>query len=161
MTAPTPPPKNHKPTLFNGGTRWLIWILLPIITALLGSIVVMVIVALDRAGPPVSIEVVEPLPAAEWCPEETVTINVRYAIRRSGITSIIETFWSSDQQYTIVADDQPIWFIVTDNTKATRAWSVVVPQLPPGKYEYRLAIEQRAAAFTILQFPFTIPVSCP
>lgn len=96
------------------------------------------------------------------CPGDALTYTPTIHVARlPAMPSLARTWWSRDEQRTVLPDPQVDTLIWTENTPRliSSQTSVVVPALPAGNYEMRVAV--RAATVATYAVPFSVPKDCP
>lgn len=101
-------------------------------------------------------------PLSEFvCPGAPLTYTPTIHVARlPAMPSLARTWWSRDEQRTVLPDPQVDTLIWTENTPRliSSQTSVLVPGLPAGRYEMRVAV--RAATVATYAVPFTVPAGC-
>lgn len=95
------------------------------------------------------------------CPGQTLDYTVTiYIDRTPAMPSSARSWWSVDEQRTVLPDERLTTTVWTANTPPaiTAPASVPVPDLPAGHYEMRTGV--RTAALAVYSVPFEIPEGC-
>ena len=145
---------------FNNGFRWLYpYIFLSFIATVLS------VVALGdvfvRSPHIAYTEVVFP-EQTDYCPGDTIVWSLRVAVKGGPEQLLItRTIWDVGAARTVVFDVEPEYSVILGNELvAFPHLSLVVPQLPPGRYEVRVATTGHLTIATAYAIPFTIPEGC-
>lgn len=97
------------------------------------------------------------------CPGETLSFDYQVVVVRSPlIVRAVESVFSLDQNRTLVADTDYSMVIETAQGVIQLHREYTLPlTLPPGRYEYRRAIEQGYSGTSALAVPFEVRQGCP
>lgn len=97
-----------------------------------------------------------------YCPGDVIAIEIDAQVNIApAIIVRSDTIWSVDRDRTIVFDDDPLYSNFTKKTRVRRHLYYTLPQIPPGRYEYRSVAQtfsQRAESITLA---FLVPSDCP
>lgn len=99
-----------------------------------------------------------------YCPGDEMTFSYHWEAEHTpAVIRISSTFYDPVHQHTVQSmrsGDAQI-FIVTGVVANEQTRTVTIPDLPPGKYEHRRAIETNYAESSALVIPFVIREGCP
>lgn len=145
----------------SNGFRWLYpYIFISFIVMILS---VLTLLDTFRAIPRVSYEHLSLPDQTEFCPGETIGWTITVRVSGAGVErlEIVRTIWNVDESRTVVFDTQPDYSVIFGTEAlAHPILSYLVPDLPPGRYELRVAASgnlTRTAGYVI---PFTVPQGC-
>lgn len=98
---------------------------------------------------------------AAYCPGETMHLDLHFKVNRDGVNIVYESWYNVDKQFTAVREADPDYIIVKTSNQGHGLGFAVVPDLPPGRYEYRRAIRGIGSPTTsVIGVPFIIPQEC-
>lgn len=94
--------------------------------------------------------------ARAYCPGEKVEFGVHFQVRARGIQIVARTWYDVDKKLTAIPEKEPAWVVNSQPSISDRTNSVVVPELPAGNYEYRLATQGLNAGAEIITVPVLV-----
>lgn len=95
------------------------------------------------------------------CPSQFLKFSTESRINLAPVTILLShSIWSVDKQDNVLFGGQIETEIFTMPTKIHRQWSIVIPNIPPGYYEYRLGVQTINSASEAISVPFTIRSDC-
>lgn len=145
---------------FDNGYRWLYpYIFISLVVTVLS--VVVLGDTLVRTPRIAYTEVIFP-ERSEFCPGDTVMWSLTVTVKGGPEQLLItRTIWSVDDARTVVFDVEPEYSVILgDELVAFPHLSLVVPELPAGSYQVRVAATGHLTTATAYAIPFTIPPSC-
>lgn len=106
---------------------------------------------------------------ADVCPGDSLTWPVAFSVRRAPVMVIsVRSIWDVQKNQTVTLPPGSNFNAgslnftnYTEITDVERTATVVIPQLDPGQYQIRSAVQEfnsQAAAYSV---PFTVPAGCP
>ena len=131
-------------------------------TLSIGIMAAILIVPLSKSPIHYTEKIYYPINGDTFCPGEKIEIDFYVnVVAAPTIIKIIDTFWSTENNRTAIADIEPKYsIIIQKEASSPRNISITVPDLPPGKYEYRHALQSEQTYPQIFITPFVIPPSC-
>lgn len=117
------------------------------------------------APPPLEFneEIVQP-EQSQICPGDTLRWRIGFTLHRAPtIVLIARSWWSVDQQATIILEDKPQWAAYLEPVTVPDApREAVVPQLPPGNYQLQTGAQslRSSGAPVVYVVPFVVPEGC-
>lgn len=98
----------------------------------------------------------------KYCPGETLQVNIHWKIvRPNSVMREYDSWFSVDKHSTIYSQLHPNYLIMNEDGGGVSLIEVKVPDLPPGSYEYRRAVESIKSKASIVRTPFTVAGGCP
>jgi hypothetical protein len=108
-------------------------------------------------------EMVQP-EQSQVCPGDTLRWRIGFTLNRAPtIILIVRSWWSIDQQATVLLDDEPQWAAYLEEVSVSEAArEALVPPLPPGNYQLQTGAQslRAAAAPVVYVVPFSVPEGC-
>lgn len=96
-----------------------------------------------------------------YCPGEVLSVEIDAQVNIApAIIVRSDTIWSVEKGRTVVYDDEPLYANFTEKATIRRELFYELPQIPPGRYEFRSVAQtfsQRAESLTL---PFVVPSDC-
>lgn len=96
------------------------------------------------------------------CPGAELIYTAKIMITRVPLViNLYRTIYSLDFDQTYVFGGDPVVAIHDHVHTIVRTYALVVPNLPPGKYELKEAAQDNSTRATVFTVPFSVPAGCP
>lgn len=146
---------------FDNGYRWLYpYIFISFIVALLS---IATFIQTMRSMPRVSYDLLHVPERTAYCPGDEIEWSVDIRLTGNGFErlEIVRTIWNVDEERTVIFDTEPEYSVIFgEEAQAHPRLSYTVPDLPPGRYELRVAASGNLTRVTGYAIPFTVPEGC-
>jgi hypothetical protein len=139
------------------GERVWQWFFVLLIVAT-GVAVVVGTVVLYRIPPPVSYNLTQYQPkVAELCAGDWLEYEVVRSVNAApAVVMTVTSWWSLEREVTAVPTRVPLWSVYTQTGEAARPVRVLVPELEPGAYEYRVASQAVGSGLSVYVVRVTV-----
>lgn len=140
------------------------WFYLYLGVMILSSILSVLFVVVEIQAilsPPVQITALGTNVPPALCPGDRLETSIKSQIRKAPvILLIVESIYSTDLGQTVVFDDLPQMAVFSAPQVVLRTWSTTVPDLPPGKYEWRVGVQAWHLSADAFSVPFSVREDC-
>lgn len=97
------------------------------------------------------------VPVDGLCAGQSFSITVHIHVSNAPtIVSITESWFGVDAGYNVVLGERVFYSVITSPEEFTRDLTVVVPPLPPGRYEYRRGAQDDEAPVAAFGVPVVV-----
>jgi hypothetical protein len=97
----------------------------------------------------------------QWCPGDIISVsNSAKHLKSPEVFRIVDSIWSVDDRYTVVTDDSPEYIVITERSQPETRVSITIPDIPPGRYEFRHASECTGCDIAYYTVKFSVSEDC-
>lgn len=139
----------------------LVAVMLMMIVAALVSVASALMVVSRQSTPTIAFELVDAGPGTPVCPGDMITATTRIKVSRvPALVIIYDSWWSYRLGYNLVLGDHAHYSVVTAPEDFARVFSIEVPDIPAGRYQYRRLAQDDGAPLAAINVDVVVREGC-